>query len=54
MFPCAGFGYGFWWVFPIIMISFCFFMMWMMRGMGCGMMGGHGTQNQNTEKNTKN
>ncbi len=46
MFPCAGFGYGFWWVFPIIMIGFCFFMMWMM--------GGHGTQNQNTEKNTKN
>ena len=30
MFPCAGFDYGFWWIFPIIMIvmmALCFFMM---------------------------
>jgi putative membrane protein len=30
MFPCAGFGYGFWWLFPIIMIimmALCYFMM---------------------------
>lgn len=30
MFPYMGFGYGFWWVFPIIMIvmmALCFFMM---------------------------
>jgi hypothetical protein len=54
MFPCGGFGYEFWWIFPIIMIGFCFFMMWMMWGMGCGMMGRHGTQNQNTEEKTQN
>ncbi len=43
MFPCAGFGYGFWWIFPIIMVvmmALCFFMM---RGHGGSMMclGGH-------------
>jgi putative membrane protein len=30
MFPCAGFGYGLWWIFPLIMIGMmvlCFFMM---------------------------
>ncbi len=30
MFPCAGFGYGLWWIFPLIMpvmIVLCFFMM---------------------------
>jgi putative membrane protein len=30
MFPCAGFGYGLWWVFPLIMVVMmvlCFFMM---------------------------
>jgi hypothetical protein len=30
MFPCAGFGYGLWWIFPFIMIGvmvLCFFMM---------------------------
>jgi putative membrane protein len=30
MFPCLGFGYGYWWIFPIIMIAMmvlCFFMM---------------------------
>jgi uncharacterized membrane protein len=39
MFPCAwfGYGFGFWWIFPIIMIAmmvFCFFMM-RRHGMGC-------------------
>jgi putative membrane protein len=30
MFTCLGFGLGFWWIFPVIMIAmmvFCFFMM---------------------------
>ncbi len=30
MFPCAGFGYGLWWIFPLVMIVMmvlCFFMM---------------------------
>jgi putative membrane protein len=30
MFPCTVFGYGFWWIFPLIMIvmmALCFFMM---------------------------
>jgi putative membrane protein len=30
MYPCAGFGYGLWWIFPLIMIVMmvlCFFMM---------------------------
>ena len=30
MFPCLGFGLGFWWIFPVIMIAMialCFFMM---------------------------
>ncbi|MEJ2695078.1 MAG: SHOCT domain-containing protein [Candidatus Sulfobium sp.] len=30
MFPCAGFGYGLWWIIPLIMIGMmvlCFFMM---------------------------
>ncbi len=30
MFPCAGFGYGLWWIFPLIMIgmmALCFFTM---------------------------
>lgn len=40
MFPCSGFGYGYWWVFPLIMISMmalCFFMMRKHRGpMMCG------------------
>ena len=43
MFPCAWFGYGFglWWIFPLIMIMmilFCFFMMrrcTMSHWMGC-------------------
>ncbi len=51
MFPCTGFGYGFWWIFPIIMLALCFFMMWRMGG--C-MMGRHGVQNQHSEEKTKN
>jgi putative membrane protein len=50
MFPCTGFGYGFWWIFPIfmvVMMALCFFMM---RGRMGAMMcrpgfrsrGGHG------------
>jgi len=30
MFPCLGFGYGYWWILPLIMIAMmvlCFFMM---------------------------
>lgn len=30
MFPCSGAGYGYWWIFPVIMIimlALCFFMM---------------------------
>ena len=30
MFPCAGFGNGLWWIFPLIMVGMmvlCFFMM---------------------------
>jgi uncharacterized membrane protein len=49
MFPCLAFGYGFWWIFPIIMIAMialCFFMMRghagsMMCGPGCGRTGSH-------------
>jgi uncharacterized membrane protein len=50
MFPCTAFSYGFWWIFPlimIIMVALCFFMM---RGRMGSMMcrpgfrstGGHG------------
>ncbi len=49
MFPCSGFGYGYWWIFPIIMIvmmALCFFMMRghrgsMMCGPGFGSSDGH-------------
>ena len=30
MFPCLAFGYGYWWIFPLIMIAMmvlCFFVM---------------------------
>jgi putative membrane protein len=30
MFPCAGFGYGLWWIFPLLIVGMmvlCFFMM---------------------------
>ncbi len=50
MFPCAGFGFGLWWIFPIIMIIMmvlCFFMMKgrmgsMMCGSGMCSTGTHG------------
>ncbi len=32
MFPCLGFGYGLWWIFPLIMIGMMFFCLFMMRG----------------------
>lgn len=40
MFTCLGLGYGLWWIFPVIMILFCFFMMRTMSGAGCRMPGG--------------
>lgn len=39
MYPCIGFGFGLWWIFPVIMIVmfvFCFFMM-RKHGMSCWM-----------------
>ncbi len=50
MFPCTVFGYGFWWIFPLIMIimmALCFFMMRgrmgsMMFRPGCRSSGSHG------------
>jgi uncharacterized membrane protein len=33
--------FGWWWIFPIVMIILCFFMM---RGRMCGMMGGRDTK----------
>jgi putative membrane protein len=52
MFPCAGFGYGLWWIFPLIMIVMmviCFFMMRgrmgsMMCGTGFRKSGNHGEE----------
>ncbi len=32
MFPCLGFGYGYWWIFPLIMIAMIVFCVFMMRG----------------------
>jgi hypothetical protein len=34
MFPCAGFGNGFWWIFPFLMIAMIVFCFFMMRGHG--------------------
>jgi hypothetical protein len=31
---CAGFGNGFWWIFPILMIAMIVFCFFMMRGHG--------------------
>ncbi len=50
MFPCLGFGYGYWWIGPLIMIAMavlCFFMMRghagsMMCSSGFGRSGSHG------------
>ncbi len=43
MFPCLGFGYGYWWIFPLIMIAMIVFCFFMMRGHGGSIMcmGGH-------------
>ncbi len=38
MFPCAGFGYGLWWIFPLIMIGIMFLCFFMMRGRISSMM----------------
>lgn len=38
MFPCTGFGYGFWWIMPVIMIAMIALCFFMMRGHGGGMM----------------
>jgi uncharacterized membrane protein len=32
MFPCLAFGYGYWWIFPIIMIAMMVLCIFMMRG----------------------
>jgi putative membrane protein len=32
MFPCAGFGCGYWWIFPIVMIGMMILCFFMMRG----------------------
>lgn len=52
MLPCAGFGYGFWWILPVIMIIMmvlCFFLM--RRSMGSMMCwpGFRGTGNHGEE-----
>lgn len=38
MFPCLGFGYGYWWIFPLIMITMMVLCFFMMRGHGGSMM----------------
>lgn len=46
MFPCAGIGYGLWWIFPLIMIVMMVLCFFMMRGRMGSMMcrpGSHGT-----------
>jgi putative membrane protein len=42
MFPCLGFGYGYWWIFPIIMIAMMALCFFMMRGHAGSMMWGRG------------
>ncbi len=42
MFPCAGFGYGLWWLFPLIMIVMMVLCFFMMRGRMGSMMCGSG------------
>lgn len=40
MFPCSGFGFGYWWIFPIVMIGMMALCFLIMRGhmgfMMCG------------------
>lgn len=38
MFSCLSFGYGYWWIFPIIMIAMMVLCFFMMRGHGGAMM----------------
>jgi uncharacterized membrane protein len=42
MFPCLAFGYGYWWIFPIIMIAMVVLCFFMMRGHASSMMCGPG------------
>ncbi len=42
MFPCLAFGYGYWWIFPIIMIAMMVLCFFMMRGHVGSMMCGPG------------
>jgi putative membrane protein len=32
MFPCAGFGFGLWWIFPLAMVVMMVLCLFMMRG----------------------
>ncbi len=48
MFPCSGFGFGYWWIFPVIMVgmmALCFFMM---RGHMGSMMCGPGSRGKDS------
>jgi len=62
MFPCSGFGYGLWWIFPLIMIVMmvlCFFMMRgrmgsMMSRAGICSTGSHGAGAADSELDTLN
>jgi uncharacterized membrane protein len=45
MFPCSGFGFGYWWIFPIIMIGMMVLCFFMMRGRMSSMMCGHRSGN---------
>jgi putative membrane protein len=41
MFPCPDSGYGYWWIFPVVMMFLCFFLMrGRMGSMTCGWGGG--------------
>jgi uncharacterized membrane protein len=48
MFPCAGFDYGFWWIFPIIMIIMVVLCFFMMRGCMGPMMCRPGSRSKGT------
>ncbi len=62
MFPCLAFDYGYWWIFPIIMIAMivlCFFMMRghrgsMMCGRSFGSLGGRSEQSSKRPVDTLN
>jgi uncharacterized membrane protein len=38
MFSCLSFGYGYWWIFPLVMIAMMVLCFFMMRGHGGAMM----------------